>query len=280
MKARALIAMAAVAAAASAVSGAPSATKGVHAIVVWDGDAPGMLLGGVIDGKWANLEHIVRRLKGGEQYRVYTLTKYLGHATGAKPELDEGAEYPEAGAYDITLRPAPKVKDWAVAIQGTWQAMPRIPRAESPKQTVCQEIVRGALREKGLAGVPVNVTQFIRVDLEGDGSTEELVAARNPLKYDEFARPGYYSAVILRKMVNGKRRTLVVAGEFYPNHPAPKNPNWGTPGIFDVAAVLDADADGVMEVFVGWRGYEGEAVGVYRVRGAETKLLLGVYWGL
>lgn len=236
---------------------------GTHPVV-----ADFFLIGGTRDGKWISGEQMRALINGGEQYRIYNLSKYLGQGIGGRVSVE-----PPGETNRVEISGLPKDSSRIIAISGSWNALPRMPKVQSTNQKVYQEAVRSVLNSKGLAGAKVNVTQVIRVDLEGDGQQEVVVSATTPRNgYPQpDSRQNDYSVVLLRKIVGGKVKTLVVAGEFHP-----KYVSFNAPNIYSVATVLDFDGDGAMEIAVSWSYYEGTGVDVFSFQhGKLTRVLSG-----
>ena len=251
---------------ATLVSGMPS-PAGVHPIVWASG---GVLLGGSIDGKWVDDKAMSRLVKGGERYHLYTLTGKLGEAAGGKPEFEE-----QSRTFYVHVKPEPRPESDVIGVCGDWEALPRKPKIMATKQKVYQDAVRSLLTQKGLASAPVNITQILRVDLEGDGVEEVLVSATHPRSdYLSFSNEkNDYSFVMLRKIVKGKVETIVLEGEFYPKK------GETTPNRHLVCGVLDLNGDGKLEVLVRWQYYEGRGVDVYTVQGKTKELVLSGGYG-
>jgi hypothetical protein len=75
----------------------------------------------------------------------------------------------------------------------------------------------------------------------------------------ESPAPGSYSVVLLRRVVAGKVQTQLVAGEIYPRGGTANAPN-----LYDIAAVLDLNGDGRLEVVMHPLYYEGGATIIYQ----------------
>ena len=127
-----------------------------------------------------------------------------------------------------------------------------------------------------LAGLGIDdpdptVVQVVRADLADDGTDEVLVVAE---RLDDtravFGQPGDYSVLFLRQVVDGEVRTTVLE-QFYKD-PA-KEAQEPSPYIVmsRVSAVADLNGDGVMEVVVQERYYEGSAT-VVRALDADGSL--------
>jgi hypothetical protein len=254
----------------------PATTKTVCP-VVWPEE--NLLLGGTVDGEWATDEQAAPRLRGGEEYQLYTLTKRLGPATGTKPRQGEEGEGPCWWAFQIQIRPLPRESEVILAIGAKWNALPRVPRIESTDQIVHHDAVRAILQEHGISAAEVNITRVLRVDLEGDGVDEVLINATNerPGRIYNLTQKGDYSMVVLRRLSGGKVENIVLSAQYWPDEPdmdAPASPDTAT-----VPAVLDFNGDGVLEVAVHWQHREGTGITVFEVRGDNVEQAFGTGLG-
>ena len=157
--------------------------------------------------------------------------------------------------------------------------MPRPVRVADTTQAVYRNAVRDFVKERGIKDPEVKVTQILRVDLDGDGEDEVLISATNYSSEDgsapTSARKGDYSFVLLRRMRAGKVETKLVAGEFY------RSANTSsTPYVHRIAAVLDLNGDGKMEVVVTSNYYEGGTTTVYRCTPTKIEEVLSAACGV
>lgn len=157
--------------------------------------------------------------------------------------------------------------------------MPRKPLVVDAKQTVYVEAVRDFLKGRGIKDPKVQIRRILRIDLEGDGEDEVLISATNYFtKGDEVpmhaAARGSYSIVILRRVVAGKVQTQLVAGEVYTKADASNAPN-----LYSIAAVLDLNGDGKLEVIVHSLYYEGGETTIYRCEPEKSEAVLSVECG-
>jgi hypothetical protein len=235
-----------------------------------DSKSTGYLLGGSAGGQWLKPEAAGALIPGGENYRLYTLTGEIGRSVGRKPA--RGEEGPCSDTWYVTLAPFPAGRGSLVAVGGPWNAMPRAAKITSTEQQVYKEATAEILKSQGIANPKVNLTQVIRVDLDGDGVEEVLVSATN---YQRFkpgggltpdARAGDYSLVFLRKVVQGKVVTRIITGEYYP-----EAKEFNAPAEHRVIGVLDLNGDGILEIVLSGRYYEGDWVEAYRVE--STKII-------
>jgi hypothetical protein len=253
-----------------------SAPKGGEALVpvvaVLDhpgGQFTGYLMGGWSPRGWLKDKAAAPLLRGGETYRFYNLSGEVGSGGGSRPApLDEDGPCTET--LGVSFSDPPQVKGDLVAVGGPGQALPRRPRVLSTDQQVYRDAAAAILRQKGISSPVVRLTQVIRVDLEGDGEEEVLVTATHYAKgLGPRAVPGDYSLVFLRQVVQGKVVTHIVAGDFFP-----KGVKFGAPGAHKVGAILDLNGDGVMEIVLCGRYYEGDWATAYQLRKGKVSEIL------
>lgn len=231
------------------------------------------LIGGVSGGQWLDADGIAPLLKGGERYRLYTLTKALGEVSGSGASADGE---PCNGTREIVLSPKPKE---GIAVGGTWNALPRVPRTLSTNDPAYRQVVAGILRRHGFVRPKINITQILRIDLEGDGIEEAIVSATHlaeGLSVDGgpmavHAKPGDYSLVFVRKIIRGRVRDIVLTEAYFPR----KNSEPWTPTQDKVAAVLDLNGDGKMEIILHGGYYEGSWSSVFRLDGEKFENVFG-----
>jgi len=131
--------------------------------------------------------------------------------------------------------------------------------------------------------------RILRVDLDGDGEEEVLISATNYFTNDksddtsaapfpeapvQAPRPGSYSIVILRRVVSGNVQTKLVAGEVYAKPDESVAPN-----VFNLAAILDLNGDGKLEVIVHSFYYEGGQTTIYLCEPDKIEAALSVECG-
>jgi hypothetical protein len=232
------------------------------------------LMGGISAGKWLEADALAPLLKGGERYRLYTLTKALGETVGANPN---SGDEPCNGSKEVAFSPKPED---GIAVGGQWNALPRVPRALSTKDPAYRQVVASILRRHGFVRPKINITQILRIDLDGDGIEEALVSATHlaeglsvaggPMAV--HAKPGDYTLVFLRKIVKGRPRDIILVEAYYPR--ANSEP-WTPPEQHSVAAVLDLNGDGKMEIIVHGMYYEGSWSSVFRLDGNKVENVFG-----
>lgn len=235
----------------------------------------GYLFGATANGKWVKSEQAAKSIPGDQSYRIYGLTEALGEAKGTKPKSIE-EPCPDVMSVELSKKP----KNGAIALGASWNALPRKPRVADPTQQVYLNAVRDFLVERGVRNPKVKIAKILRVDLEGDKEDEVLIEATNYFAKDDEVllhapKAGSYSIVLLRRVVAGKVKTQLVAGEIYP-----KPNSSATPNMYDIRAVLDLNGDGKLEVVIHSMYYEGGAWMIYRCEGGKAVELLSVACGV
>jgi hypothetical protein len=235
----------------------------------------GCLLGGVAGGKWLEAEAVAPLIKGGEDYRLYTLKGAAGAVVGAK--VDPTGD-PCHRSSNIAFEPQAKE---GFAVDGRLNAMPRVPAMLNANDPAYRQVVAGLLRSHGIRRPLVNITQLLRIDLDGDGTEEVLISATHlaegigsaDKQMAVHAKPGDYSVVFLRKMVKGRVRNIILSEDYHLRN------NDSTPFQFRIAAVLDVNGDGKMEIIVHGDYYEGGGSTLYRLIGNKVKDVFGCSCG-
>lgn len=241
------------------------------------------LLGGSRNGKWLDAKTTARELpKGAQNYRLYSATRLLGQGSGSAPQ-SEGAPCPDTLFSKISPAKTNSnaLQNAEFAVGGVANALPRAPRIETVNQPAYRALVSAILKSHGIARPNIKITQIWRVDLEGDGTQEVLLSASNKREFggdsqsiSSGARAGDYSFILLRKLVRGKVKDILLESEFYPRAKA-----FNAPAFYRIAAVLDANGDGKMEILARGRYYEGEWTTLYSIEGEKPREVLSAACG-
>jgi hypothetical protein len=222
----------------------------------------GGLMGGVQNGKFVDAKTTFARLKGKGKYSIYGPRGRVGEMTTEveAPTPDEPCD--DFYSFKSELE---NVGGIAVGANPGWNLTPRAAKTLDLKNAVYVKAASDVLKSKGIVNRNPKIRQALRVDLEGDGQEEVLLAVTS---YDSFIKPsaekGDYSFILLRKIVGGKVRNIVVTGDFIT-----KKIEFGAPGKFEISSIADLNGDGKMEIVVYGAYYEGNWVEVYEMKAGK-----------
>jgi hypothetical protein len=244
----------------------------------------GYFFGGSENGKWIKADRAAKSIAKKASYQVYGLTKKAGQLPAGKPKsVDEPC--PDTLMVPLSSKP----KDGVIGLAAPWNALPRTPVIADASDPVYVDAVRDFLKDRGVREPNVQITRILRIDLEGDGEEEVLISATNyftdakstdssaapfPEAPIQAPQPGSYSIVILRRVVDGNVQTKLVAGEVYAKADESVAPN-----VYNVAAILDLNGDGKLEVIVHSFYYEGGQTTIYRCEPDKIEPVLSVECG-
>ncbi len=255
----------------SARTSAPA--QAVHLVI--DARA-GELLGSFNGRIWADALKTMPRVKEGETFRLYSLTGPAGNGVISKPQPPEG---PCDDLVEITVSPLPDGEGDVIGVNGSWNAQPRLSKVQSTEQQEYRAVVSSYLKGVGISNPKVTIFQLLRVDLDGDGTEEVLISANsneNPLS-SHFLGRGDFSIVLLRRVTQGKAQTIPIVSEVeLKNHKDPiQTGQWHHKET--VAAILDLNGDGVMEIITTFQSIFDGGKNVYEVKAGKPKQVLGWY---
>ncbi len=146
---------------------------------------------------------------------------------------------------------------------------PRPVSAVSNAGSVYSGVVRAFLRKNGITS-EARITRAVSVDLDGDGTREVILEARNRdnlLDEGMGHKSGDYSLILLRSLRGGR----VVETPLFFDHPSKSE----SMNMMDkLQGIGDLDGDGVMEIVASSAYYEGASATLFRYRrGRLTKLV-------
>ncbi len=235
----------------------PIHISGIHPVVDFSNQC---LIGGIIDKQWKENNEFKSRITGDEIYSLYSLTKRLSSAHGGRiyEPSDEGE-----GGTGIFIQTDTITN--AIGIVGQWNAMPsKITKLNNNNKFYKNEM-RKLLSEYSINLSKVNITQLLQADIDNDNIKEILICI-------ETDRPGYnntvglqlndYSAVVIRKFVNGKIITFVPMGMI-----CNKNSKFNDailPIHFSIIGILDIDGDAIQEILVKMQFTQYQATYIFK----------------
>jgi hypothetical protein len=224
------------------------------------------LMGGVQNGKWLAPSKVAPRLK---KETEFVLVGRNGVEEGGVTFGKKGEQ--EDVCQDFTRVEFELEQDRGVAI-GTgakWNPVPRSPKSIDLNNPTYKAVVSNFLKKKGIAKTTVKLTEAYRVDLEGDGSEEVILAATYYKKgLSSDAAVGDYSVVILRKAVGKTVTDHMLTGDFML-----KKVDFGAPSEHHISAIADLNGDGRMEVVLYGFYYEGDFASAYEMRAGKPTMI-------
>jgi len=199
-----------------------------------------------MDGKWLNDEEVMKYVRGGETYRLYSLSKYIGEYETVAPESSAQRSYVRFKSRD------PAIYAGVVGVAGDWNALPRVPRIQDQNLPREDAFIRGLLDKNGLPDVPVIIKQVVSIDLEGDGTEENFLVASNITRADidtfaagkENVRDNKYSIVVLRRSVEGRESNVLISAQYK------------FLVVHEILFIADVDNDGVLEFMINHESIE------------------------
>lgn len=223
------------------------------------------LFGASRDGEWLTGVEAAEYVQPDQRFRLYRLTDTLGTGRAADPEpAGETCMNPT-----VRMRGVPDHGGDIMAVAGDWNALPRVPAVMDTTQAIYKNVVGDHLQHQGIAAA-VSLDQVLRVDLDGDGVDEVLIAANRLRGSETSALSGDHALVLLRKLVDGEVREIVLEEEYYPEECIATC----APSSYRIAAVLDLNGDGVMEVITDFQYFEGRGKNVHAINGEEADRVL------
>lgn len=226
----------------------------------------GGLLGGVENGKFLDAKSTFGKLNGKQSFSIFGITGKTG-------ELTATIEAPDAPCEEFYYAKTELERQQGIGI-GTgraWNPVPRAARAINLNDKTYLTIVSGILRAKGLPKSKAVIEQAVKVDLDGDGTDEVVLTASNyGGKIAPSAKAGDYSFVLVRKIVGGKAKNIMLAEEYIK-----RNIEFGAPSRFEISAIADLNGDGKMEIVQFGEYYEGSGAGAFEItdKAVEIKAL-------
>lgn len=223
----------------------------------------GGLMGGSENGKWLTPEKMAAEMAEKTEFVLAGLSgvEEGGVSWGTKePMSTDICQDLVSFKFDLEAE-----EGIAVGSAAKWSIVPRVPQAIALNSVAYKTIVANYLKSKGIAKPVVKITQAYRVDLEGDGTDEVLIAAtRYKGGLSSSASVGDYSVLLLRKTVGKTVVNYELAGEY-----GKKKIDFGAPSQFELSAIADLNGDGKMEIVTYGAYYEGEASGAYEMKGGK-----------
>ncbi len=229
--------------------------------------ANGTIMGGYKNGRIVNDKAVLADYKTAEEYRVYGL-----NSKNTPKRVRTNSVFYDVQCRFYTIETGGGI---ALSSKADWNPTPRESTIINSKDKNYQRIVRKHLQSKGISNPKVNIEQILRVDLEGDGQDEVILYAKN-VETEEAdmgytIKKGSYSILIVRKIIDGKVKTISLGSEIYSDDY--KAQIWASRER-EIKAILDLDDDGIMEIVATQSGYENSGTIVYKIKNGKSVAVL------
>ncbi len=103
-----------------------------------------------------------------------------------------------------------------VGVTGTWDVTPRVAQEIPTDHATYVEAIESWLVGQNISEPVVEISQILRVDIEGDGTEEVLISASHFVEATGHSvEYGDYSLVIMRKVVGNSVVTVPIVADYY-----------------------------------------------------------------
>jgi hypothetical protein len=223
------------------------------------------LIGAIRDGRWIPAYGVGPFLQLGEPLTIYY------------PDLSqEQTSIQTFGSIGIPCESTVLVNPeqpaaLGLAVGAGLDPRPRPIQAGSETDAI-RAAIAGLLRDQGLPGDLITITNIIEADVDNDGTSEAIVAATNlDMNEGGFPQPqaaaGNYSLIAL---VRAGEPALLIDGFFYPTFDETRI------GIkLELIDLLDLNGDGTLDIFASSQYYEGSSSYVYDLSGSRPEIVIG-----
>jgi len=199
----------------------------------------------------------------GWEYDVYTPTLGEFQIHGYRPEFSPAHKIYTVGT-DVTVN-----EFCMVGVAKGWPVLQRDVQELSSDSEVYRQVVLDWLTAQGVSAPELGTLHVFRVDLEGDGVDEIFISAIH-LESQHMTKSGDYSIVLMRKVEGNDAVTLPVVTDIYRSQETELT--W--PRTYSLGNFLDLNRDGVLEVIVDIRRWDGDGAFIYQIDGQNIKQVL------
>ncbi len=154
-----------------------------------------------------------------------------------------------------------------IAVRAGWNLQPHSPAIAGTATPVYFDAVREFFAARHVEIGAIEITQWFKLDLEGDGVDEVVLSARS-----QGLKPGQeaitypaVSVVLLRRVVNEVAKTYFLSHSIFTEADGASLAEGETPDVrtFDVSAFADLNGDGRLEVIINDQGFESAGTTVW-----------------
>jgi hypothetical protein len=158
-----------------------------------------------------------------------------------------------------TYRPQTASAGAGTYLAADWDAAPRRATLLSADNPTYRAALAEWLLAQGIHDADPTLSQLVRVDLDGDGQDEILLAAERRRGSITSTRAGDYSVLLLRRLQGERVVTTALRANLYAEDCIAEC----APTSFRLFSTLDLDADGRLELIITTEDYEARGRAIY-----------------
>jgi len=217
-------------------------------------DEDGLLIGGVQDDEWYPADEMVSQLSGITSFQLYNLKSYSGITSGGLSSPPSSSSCPASPYLNYA---SGEYSPFRIALDGNWNAQPRIPFDLSTSIPAYQDAVRSQLKDYGFKSPQVSIDHVYQVDLDGDGGDEILILANYNAQgmYRDRVTAGDYSLLLLRYIKQDQVITIPLYERWITT-----DSTYYRPAEIQLHGLVDLNGDGTIEI-VAKEVYRGRSFG-------------------
>jgi hypothetical protein len=217
-------------------------------------DEDGLIIGGVQDDEWYSADEIVSQIQGTTSFQLYNLKSYSGSSSGDLSDSPSNSKCPSSPYLNYAQG---DYSPFRIALDGNWNALPRIPFDLSTSIPVYQDAVRNQLKEYEFKSPNVSIDQIYQIDLDGDGGDEILILANYNAQgmYRDLVTAGDYSILLLRYLKQDRVVTIPLYERWITT-----DSTYYRPAEIDLHSLADLNGDGTIEI-IAKETYRGRSYG-------------------
>lgn len=207
----------------------------------------GQLYGATLTGRWIAAEAVDPSALEGLSFTLYGEAGRRGVTTRlVRLPTEETCSNP-------TYRPSTAVASGkGTYLAAEWDVARRKAAALGRDNPTYQAELSGWLAMQGINDLSPTIQQLVRVDLNGDGRDEVILAAERQRGSITSTRAGDYAVLLLRRLQGEQVETVPLRADLYREDCIAEC----APVRYRLFSTLDLDGDGVLELIVTSQDYE------------------------
>lgn len=233
---------------------------------VFYGRGPFLLIGGMkTDRGWLSGVDAAQYVSNGMAYDFFSPSGFF-QIPGSDLEFSPVCR-------NYFMRSSVNLPEPMIGVAGSWLSENRGVKNLSTADPTYIQAVAEWFQSQGNSPSEIHITRILQADIEGDGVNEVLLSAsyfKDPSGH--MAETGDYSIILMRKVIGNNVVTIPLVQDYYVTSLPEAELTY--PLTYTVAAALDLNRDGTLEVIVDVSRWEGGGAIVYRVDGQNVRAVL------